>query len=906
MADESAARTAQTSTKPIRSPCNTTPIAPYRSRWDAENDRKNELVSVGSREATYRVGPDGVTYVELEPTTQSGEVTLNLKFENLREQELRTWLKPAVRDWILVGFAEGTAAYNTLSDNASAALAAGLEDGYADEGRVAFFAKGSIKGEYLLTLAYDSDREFEDSRNAFETVVNPNENYPLYADTSEQRFEAPSQRKLYVKLERNQFNALFGDMDTGLSVTDLSRYERRFNGFKSEYRGKTLGYTAFAAESDQAFRRDELRGDGTSGLYRLSNAPIIANSEIVRIEVRDRFDSGVVLSETKLSRFLDYNIDTLDGTIFFKKPVPSRDTSFNPIFIVVEYESATTGGDELIAGGRISAASDNDAVEVGMTYVDDRTAGAESDLTGVDVRWQVNPQTLFKAEYAQTNSIVGGVEQDGSAHSLELEHNSEKVDVRAYIREVDEGFGLGYQSAADKGFRRLAVEARGQLSEHFSLDGEAGWQQNLATEDIRNLARAQLRYERNSFTASLGLTHAADKFEDGENRNSDLAEVGISKQFGKLRLRASSMSELSDDTENTDFPSRFVFGADYNVLQDVNLVSEYERASGSGVEATMTRLGVEATPWARSQINTYLTNEVTEFGPRLFANVGLIQGFQLNERWILDVGVDQSNTLVEADARVFDPDRELASGSLNEDFLSVFAGAMYSTEHWSANSRIEHRNSDSEERSTLLVGWYREPSAGHGLSAGFTVLTNENTSGAESTTADLKIGWAYRKADSTWSFLNRTDLVFEDAVTTSDELSSWRVINNFNANRRFSAATQLSLQYAFKYVRSDFDGDAYTGYTDLVGVDVRRGIRGRWDVGLNTSIYHSYQSDVIDYGAGIDVGFNLRDNMWLTLGYNVAGFHDSDFSAARYTAQGPYLRFSIKADQHTLRRIAGR
>jgi len=44
----------------------------------------------------------------------------------------------------------------------------------------------------------------------------------------------------------------------------------------------------------------------------------------------------------------------------------------------------------------------------------------------------------------------------------------------------------------------------------------------------------------------------------------------------------------------------------------------------------------------------------------------------------------------------------------------------------------------------------------------------------------------------------------------------------------------------------------------------------------------------------------------LTLGYNLKGFHDSDFSQARYTAQGPYLRFSVKADQHALRRIAGR
>ncbi|MGB5625841.1 MAG: OmpA family protein, partial [Woeseiaceae bacterium] len=226
--------------------------APYRSAWDEENDRKNSLVEIGTRNASYRVGSDGVAYIDLAPTTQTGEVTVVLPFENYREQEVRAWLKPAARDWILVGFAEGTAGYNTLSDNTAAAVDAGHEDGYYDEGRVAFFAKGSIKGEYLLTLAVDSARDRDLTRDRFDTVIDPNAYYSLYADVSEQRFEAASQRKLYVKIERQQFYALFGDFDTGLSVTELTRYQRRFNGLKSEYRGSNVGYTVFAAETDQS------------------------------------------------------------------------------------------------------------------------------------------------------------------------------------------------------------------------------------------------------------------------------------------------------------------------------------------------------------------------------------------------------------------------------------------------------------------------------------------------------------------------------------------------------------------------------------------------------------------------------------------------------------------------------
>ncbi len=304
-------------------------------------------------------------------------------------------------------------------------------------------------------------------------------------------------------------------------------------------------------------------------------------------------------------------------------------------------------------------------------------------------------------------------------------------------------------------------------------------------------------------------------------------------------------------------------------------------------------------------MNSFLTNETDEFGPRLFANVGLIQGFQLNDHWIFDVGVDHAETLLDADARSFDPDRELTSGSRNEDFTAAYTGATFTTELWSANARLETRNADSEERVSMLMGWYRQPTTGHGLSAGLTMFQADNVLGNELKQANLKFGWAYRVADSKWSFLDRVDLVYDRAVTSAEEQQSWRLINNFNANRRISAASQLSLQYAFKYVRSELGGDGYTGYTDLLGIDYRRGFGDRWDAGVNSSIYHSYQSRVIDYGLGVDIGYNVGRNMWLTLGYNVLGFDDKDFEQARYTAAGPYLRFSVKADQRLLKAIAG-
>ena len=881
--------------------------APYRSWWEVEFDRKNPIVAIGGREPMYRIGAEGVAFIELEPTSQAGEALLTLNFDNDRQQELRAWLSSEPRDWILVGFAEGTVGYNTLSDNMTAAMGAGHEDGYYDDGRVAFFAKGEVKGEYLLTLAYDSARERSEQLGNFQTTVDPNAYYSLYADRSEQRFDAPSQRKLYVKLERNQFYAMFGDYDTGLSVTDLTRYERRFNGIKSEYRGEHVGYSVFATETNQAFLRDEIRGDGTSGLYRLSTAPVIGNSEQVRIEVRDRFDTAQVISSTTLSRFLDYSIDILNGTLYFKQPVPSRDPAFNPVFIVVEYESRTSATEEVIAGGRGSLRFAEDRVEVGVSYVDEGQQGAEADLTGVDLRWQMNDETLLRAESATSNRIIGGIETGADARSLTVEHQGENVDVRAYFKEVDDEFGLGLQSTAEKGMRKLGIDGRAKLSERFFFDGEASWQQNLVTDAIRNTASGQLRYEYNDFTASTAVTYAGDEFSDGETRESTLADVGVSKKFldGGMTLRATSSIALTGEAENIDYPTTYVVGADFRVADGVDLYAEYEDATGSFIDSSMARVGVRATPWSRAQISSSLANQDTEFGPRLFANVGLIQGFQLTEHWVLDVGLDQTRTLVDANARQFDTDREPASGSLDEDFTAAFVGASYSAELWSANGRVEYRDADSEQRTSVIAGWYREPSSGHGLSAGVTVFRSESVNRSETTAADLRFGWAWRRADSPWAFLNRIDLIVESTTLTDQERDSRRIVNNFNANRRLSERSQLGLQYGFKYVLSSFDDLEFSGYTDLIGVDFRYGLNHRWDMGAHTSIYHSHESKVVDFGLGLDIGFNAMDNLWISLGYNLLGFHDDDFASARYTAQGPYLQVSIKADQHTLKSIAG-
>ena len=413
---------------------------PHRSWLEVQSLTENQLLATGHREPTYTVGEDGVAALELEPTTQAGQVVLHLRFREGREQEIRVWLKPAARDWILVGLAEGTAAHRTVSGNMEAAEGADLEEGYTEDGRIAFFAKGRIWGDFLLSVAYDSARSSREAPGRLNDVIEPQRYYTLYGDATEQRNEAASQRKLYVKLEREQFYALFGDFQTGLTVTELARYSRTLNGVRSDYAGERWSLSTFAARADQNAVRDELRGDGTSGLYRLSRRPLIIGSDRVRIEVRDRFRTERVVDSRVLARFLDYSIDYGQGTLFFKQPVPSRDAQFNPVFIIVEYETQGATAEDTTAGGR--AAVKLAGVEVGATLLREGAQAGDRSLAGLDVRWAVGESTEVRAEVARSESDFT-TQARANAYLAEVSHVSGRVDGRAYVREQQAEFGLG-------------------------------------------------------------------------------------------------------------------------------------------------------------------------------------------------------------------------------------------------------------------------------------------------------------------------------------------------------------------------------------------------------------------------------------------------------------------------------
>ena len=406
-------------------------LQPLQEGTETAKLEANAKLETSASGASVQVDADG--WARFQPTQASGRYYATLAY-NDQQIKVETYVKPELRDWILVGLAEGTAGYNTLSSHMES-VDPGTDQNFYENGRVALFAKGQVQGKWLLTMAYDSDKPDLRSKKLFQSI-DPSAYYTLYGDATVQGYDAPSARKLFLKIERDQFYALFGDFNTGLTVTELSAYNRSLTGVKTELHTEHFEVNAFASDTNQAFVKDELRGDGTSGLYHLSRKNIVVNSEKILIETRDRFHTEQVLAAQPLTRYLDYEIDYDAGTLFFKTPIPSKDENFNPIFIVIDYEAADAQDTSYTYGGRGAVRTADGNVIVGATGIHEGQSGGDGNLYGVDAAWKISPDTALRAEAATSDSVVDGEKNSGSAWLAEIAHQSERLAGKAYYRQL--------------------------------------------------------------------------------------------------------------------------------------------------------------------------------------------------------------------------------------------------------------------------------------------------------------------------------------------------------------------------------------------------------------------------------------------------------------------------------------
>ncbi len=363
------------------------------------------------------------------------------------------------------------------------------------EGRLAFYAKGKYKGRYLVTAQADTrehelTRMFNDFWEAYPQDIfrrlDPDLYYPTYGDDSTTYRDVDTMGRLYVRVDWDKNQALWGNYQTGLTGTEYAQYARALYGAALSWRSqRNTKYAdpgtfvrAFGSKTQSAPGHSQFIGTGGS-LYYLKHTDILPGSEHVVLEVRDGV-TGRVENTVQLQRGVDYEVDEFQGRILLTRPLAqvtrenvrtlTRDVPLDGYsqVLLVDYEYIPRGfkADSVAAGVRAKHWF-GDYLGVGITYVDENREGEDYQLAGADVTLRAGRGTYVKLEHAETEATsapvffsdngglsftqtnptlrVGG----GSAQSVEARLNTRDLgwtkrdwSMGAWWRNVDAGYSI--------------------------------------------------------------------------------------------------------------------------------------------------------------------------------------------------------------------------------------------------------------------------------------------------------------------------------------------------------------------------------------------------------------------------------------------------------------------------------
>ncbi|MCD7060629.1 porin family protein [Pelagibacterium xiamenense] len=422
-------------------------------------------------------------------------------------------------DWFYVALADLTIG-RRMGDEMIENVRPGEYDAVYSEGRLAFYLKGKIRGEYLLTAAADTGEEGLGSLfsnlgdrdpRALLRHLDPDDYYPVYGDDSSMIEDAPTSGKFYVRLERGDSHAMWGNYQTSITGTEFMRTERMLYGANAVYRSdQVTGFgerqtevTVYAALPDTLPQREEFLATGGSA-YFLQRQDITIGSETITVEVRNSV-SGRVIERRVLRYGEDYTIDYLQGVVILARPLPWFTGSGSPVqpgagsgdavYMVAQYEYVPSAEDldGYSLGGRAQHWF-NDHVRIGVTGLSETTGIADQTAVGVDAQLRYSETTFLRAEIARSEgpgfgslrSVDGGLtwgEQgiswvsnraawawrvEGQADLADLGTEGLAGTVEAYYEEKDEGFAtLSQEVQTDQWAWGLSADVA--LSETFGI-----------------------------------------------------------------------------------------------------------------------------------------------------------------------------------------------------------------------------------------------------------------------------------------------------------------------------------------------------------------------------------------------------------------------------------------------------
>lgn len=847
---------------------------------------------------------DGVAVARIQAPRESGAAWIRAAANGIRSEE-EIFFSPHLRDMIVVGSGEIVVGHGSVDgDTRYLKGRSGMEDGTFATGRGAVFAKGRVLNDMLLTAAYDSAKEETDELfRQSETDPDAEDKYPLYGDESEVGFEAKSKTKLYVKLEKDKSSALYGDYNTDLNDAKLSAYRRSFNGVKVDYDKDDYGFKAYGSYTDQTQVVDTLPGRGVSGYYYLSRQPVINGSEKIVIETRDRYRTDHVLKRESKARGTDYEIDYDHGTVLFKAPIPGRDASFNPVYIVVSYESRAPGDRYYLYGGRGFFQPRDDTV-IGVTAIHEDKEAEDYSLIGADATVHLPWQTILTAEYAQTESLftLNNMYTPQSDNAWLVDIQSAPLDalkLNGYYQQAGDYFDNPSAVDVFRGSRNYGFGANYAFNPETSA--YATYIDETDTLNDMDYSRAVIggehRYKKGRIFSDLSHETSTSQFvkptsptsrypfDNSEEKLPDVTSITLGGDYSVLE-NLSLTAGHRQDVSSSDF-RRTQAGLRYRYNPDTSFYLREELSKYEDREEARTVAGVETEVAANTVAFNEYRLEDGASGSRNQNVIGLKNRFQFGEAITGNLAVEHFRN-VSGTRRSSEPDSFAIAGGV--EYLPL--------EGFKLTSRLEYRNEvDAATKDTYLA----ELGMAFKLNDVYTLLGRERLfvddirNDGSHITNRVFLGLAYRpRHTDAFNALAKVEYKHEKDAQGSTGFRSDSLIPAIEGIYQAGAGTQLTGRYAGKWVVDD----AYQLYTDLVSFRVLHDLGDRFDVGAECRALnqHGYS---LHLGGTAEIGYRLIQNLWLSAGYTFDDF-ETDLTGDSFRGEGPFMKLRFKFDEQII------
>jgi len=852
------------------------------------------------RGAFFLTAPGEPGRGELRVTTDFGELTLPLTFV------------PSARQLTMTGLLNARVDLRALlsGDNALDSDADGFEEAIRDwsvdrnngklraGARGALFLKGRVAGDKLLTLAYDSER---DRGRTYFRDIRPDEFYPTYGDGGLREFDGQSRRRFYARLDNGTSYTLFGDFQTARADDRrvLSAYDRTLNGAVQHFDGSRGRATLFASQGRGSQVVDEIAGRGISGPYALTRANGLVNSERVEIVVRDRNQPSVILSRTPLTRFADYTIEPLTGRLLLRNPVPSADANLNPVSIRVTYETESAGEKFWAYGGDASLRLTN-RLEVGGTYARDENPLQLTSMAGINATAKLAAGTFLLGEWARTD--VGNVV--GNASRVELRHQSERIEGRAYAAHSDADFNNSsstfYGGRTEYGGRFSA-----RLDSATRLVGEALHTEDVVRDASRNGMLLALERQLNrAWRAEFGYRFAK---ESGIVTPSQSALAPVDRDVSALRgrltwtlprqTRSALFAEYEQDVR--DASHRGALGGEYILSNRARLYGRHEWLTGvEGAYATnfgttqqYTVFGIDADYLKNTRMFSEYRARDAYSGRDAEASIGLRNRWALGPGLIVNTSFERVSPLVMGTST--------SAIGAQGDALAVTGGVEWTKPSlWKSTARLEFRNADTGDNMLASFGYARKLTRdwtflGRTLWDVSDVFNNQTRGWSQ-------LGFAWRETDrNRWNAVMRYENKVEHngALATVPQNETVAHILAGLLNVQATDRLTLSGRYAAKSARDEVGLTSTRSTSQLF---MGRGILDltkRVDAGLIGSMLATDGLSSRQYGLGGELGLIVMKNLRIAGGYNLFGFTDKDLNTFGTTRKGAYLELGFKFDE---------